>query len=126
MQVQAWLLALFALGAALTAVVGLAYSLWVAFPQLAGPAPATQPQVDPDALRRLAIGMAAAGWILSALNTVALVGLARGRAWGRWIATAACVGWLLTCIGIPVSILVLVNLWRRQPGMPKPGLRLER
>jgi hypothetical protein len=58
---------------------------------------------------------------LSVLNTTAIVGLARGRAWGRWVATAACVGWLLTCIGMPVSILVLINLWRPQPGVAPTG-----
>jgi hypothetical protein len=118
-QVPAWLLALFAVGAALSAVVGLGYTLLVAFPQLGGPPPATPAPVDAQAVQRLATGLAVGGWVLFLLNTVAIVGLARGRAWGRWVATAACVGWLLTCVAAPVSIVVLVNLWRPKRGVAK-------
>lgn len=50
--------------------------------------------------------------LLWALQIGALLGLARSRPWGRVMATLACAGWFLTCVGIPFSILVLRELWR--------------
>lgn len=111
-QVPAWLLALFAVGAAITAVVGFGYTLLAIDPQLGGPMPAS---VDLATAMRLIVGLAAGAWLLFVLNTVAIVGLARGRAWGRWVATAACAAWMLTCVGSPLGVLVLINLWRSRP-----------
>lgn len=53
--------------------------------------------------------------VLLIAQLIAIIGLARNRGWGRMAATIACAGWVLTCIGIPLSIVVLRELWRIRP-----------
>ena len=53
--------------------------------------------------------------LLLVVQAIAIVGLARNQAWGRMAATVACAGWVLTCVGIPLSVVVLRELWRIQP-----------
>jgi hypothetical protein len=106
----AWLLALFGLGAALTALVALLYGAVLASPELAAGS-----GLDPAQVREGATILAAAGAGMCAVQIAALAGLLLGKRWGRPAATVACVAWALTCVGLPLSLLVLSALWRRRP-----------
>jgi hypothetical protein len=104
-----WVIVLFALGVVVAALIAIVYTAIALMPGLTAPA-----GVDPDRLRLSAVVLAIVGSLLSALQLVALVGLALGRDWGRVLATIACVAWALTCIGLPVSLLVISSLWARR------------
>jgi hypothetical protein len=103
-----WVIVLFGLGAAAGALVALVYSIIALTPDL----PAAG--MDPERLRLSAIALAVLGALVFVLQVAALVGLAQGRDWGRVVATVACVGWALTCIGLPVSLAVISSLWGRR------------
>ena len=105
------MVALFWAGAGLTLLVAIVYASILAAP---GTAPA--PGLDPAQVRGGALVAAALAAGLFAIQVIAAVGLTAGRAWARTPATLACVGWALTCVGLPVSILVLARLWRPAPG----------
>ena len=49
------------------------------------------------------------------LSLAANLAQAQPTAWGRIVATVACIAWSATCIGLPVAVLVLNSLWRRKP-----------
>jgi hypothetical protein len=103
-----WVIVLFGLGAAAGALVALVYSIIALTPDL----PAAG--MDPERLRLSAVALAVLGAAVFVLQVVALIGLAQGREWGRVVATVACVGWALTCIGLPVSLIVINSLWGRR------------
>jgi len=101
-----WVLALFSVGAFL-----MLYSAASTFASLyLDPALAADPSKVTAAY--LVIGFST---LLLVVQLVAIVGLARSREWGRVVATVACAGWVLTCVGIPLSIVVLRELWRIRP-----------
>ncbi|HLQ62474.1 MAG TPA: zinc ribbon domain-containing protein [Candidatus Acidoferrales bacterium] len=113
----AWVLLALGVGGGLSAAVAALYT-----GTLLGPDLPLSGQVDPARLRLSAILVAAAGWTLLAIQVVAVGGLLRGRAWGRIAATVVGVGWALTCVGLPLAVLMLVSLWRS----PLPANRLVR
>jgi len=55
---------------------------------------------------------ALAAFLLQATGCLLLV---RGSLWGRVILSLVCVLWSVTLVGLPVSLFVLVNIWRRAP-----------
>lgn len=101
-----WILALFSVGAFLmlysTASTGASLYL--------------EPSIGADPSKVTAAYLIIAfSAVLSVVQVVAIAGLALKREWGRMAATLACAGWVLTCIGIPLSIVVLRELWRIRP-----------
>ena len=101
-----WILALFSVGAFLmlysTASTGASLYL--------------EPSIGADPSKVTAAYLIIAfSAVLSVVQVVAIAGLAMKREWGRMAATLACAGWVLTCIGIPLSIVVLRELWRIRP-----------
>ena len=105
-----WLLVLFWVGAVLTLLVAALYTAIAVTPGAA-----SAPGLDPAQVGQTALVAAAAAAALFGLQVVAAIGLTAGREWGRVVATLACVGWALTCIGLPVAALVLARLWRSGP-----------
>ena len=60
-------------------------------------------------------------------HVLAAVGLTVGWSWARLLATLVCVVWCLTCVGLPIGLLVLNAIWRGRPrpaaaAAPPPGL----
>jgi ABC-type glycerol-3-phosphate transport system permease component len=60
-------------------------------------------------------------------HVLAAVGLTVGWSWARLLATLVCVVWCLTCVGLPLGLLVLNAIWRGRPRpaavtAPPPGL----
>jgi ABC-type glycerol-3-phosphate transport system permease component len=51
-------------------------------------------------------------------HVLAAVGLTVGWSWARLLATLVCVVWCLTCVGLPLGLLVLNAIWR---GRPRPA-----
>jgi hypothetical protein len=102
-------------------VVAVVYT-WVAIaPNLAG-----QPG-DVGQLRLAATIVALCAASLFAGHVLATVGLTVGWTWARLLATLVCVVWCLTCIGLPLGLLVLNAIWRPRPRpaamtAPPPGL----
>lgn len=103
------MLVVFGVGIVITAAVAVLYAGVAMDPTL------TSSRLDATTVRTGSILLAAALGILCVLQSAAIAGLVRGRAWGRIVATVACVMWSATCIGLPVAILVLNSLWRRKP-----------
>jgi len=114
--VAGWVLIVFAVGVVVTALVAVLYSAIALFPT------ATSTSLDPATVRTGSEVLAAALGILCLLQSIAIAGLVRGREWGRLAATAACVVWSVTCLGLPVAILVLSSIWRGKPvtSAPRP------
>jgi hypothetical protein len=107
-------------GAGLSLLVAALYAGLAAQPGLAG---ATPTGADLARLRLTAAGVALAAAAFCGLQVVAVVGLARGRGWGRTAGTLACVVWALSCIGLPLALLGLSALWRApaaEPRLPTP------
>jgi hypothetical protein len=102
-----WILATFAAGTGVTAVAAATYGAWTADPSLQPPSAALSGGSTG------VLALAAAAMVL--LQSGAIAGLVRGRDWGKILATLACLGWALTCIGLPVSFAVLLSLWRPAP-----------
>jgi hypothetical protein len=107
--VEAWVLVVFGLGVALSAIVSVLYAVVAIDP--AG-APTT---FDPAVVRTGSVVLTVSLAILCGLQIAAIVGLVRGGEWGRVLATIACVAWSITCVGLPVAVLVLNSIWRRKP-----------
>jgi MFS family permease len=107
--VAVWVIVVFGVGVVLTALVATTYSAIALFPSAAGSS------LDPATLRTGSTILGVGVGILCVLQSVAIVGLVRGREWGRVVATAACVLWSITCLGLPVAILILNSLWRGSP-----------
>jgi hypothetical protein len=115
-----WLLAMLAGGAGLSLLVAVFYAGLAAQPGLAGISPAASDRVR---LRLTSAALALVAAAFFGLQVVAVVGLARGRPWGRTAGTLACGVWALTCIGLPIALLGLSALWRApaaEPRLPKP------
>ena len=97
---------MFGAGVVLSALVAVIYSTIALFPSASGST------LDPATVRSASAVVGAALGILCVLQSVAIAGLVRGREWGRVAATAACVMWSLTCVGLPVAIIILNAIWR--------------
>lgn len=110
-----WLIAVFWAGAALSLLITAAYAAIAVSPALAGLAG------DPGRVRASALVIAVWSAALFGAQSVAATGLLRRREWAMVPATLACVGWALTCIGLPVAVFVLAALWSRKPGGPVRG-----
>lgn len=111
------MLAVFGLGIAVSAAVGVLYAAFAVDPVR------TTSNLDPATLRTGSAILAAAMGVLCILEAAAIAGLVRGRNWGRIAATIVCVAWSITCVGIPISILVLNSIWRNRgapPGIAAP------
>ncbi|TAN32881.1 zinc ribbon domain-containing protein [bacterium] len=108
-DVEAWVLAVFGLGIALSATIAVLYGAIAVDPAGASAG------LDPALIRTASVGLAATLGALCLLQAVATAGLVRGREWGRVTATIVCVAWSVTCVGLPVAILVLRSIWRRRP-----------
>ena len=107
----AWLPVVFWVGTVLALVVAVVYTSLAVSPSIA------QTQgLDPTQVRTSALVFAVLAAALFAVQVVAAVGLTRGRAWARTPATIACIGWALTCVGLPVAAVVLMALWRGGTG----------
>jgi hypothetical protein len=113
--VAAWVLVVFGLGVAVSALGSIVYAV-VAI----DPSSAAGTNIDHGLLRAAAVSLAVALAALCGLQVAAVAGLIGDREWGRVTATVACVAWALTCVGLPVSILVLNSIGRRRP----PATRL--
>lgn len=105
---DAWILVLFGCGIVLTVGVAILYAA-IAVSPTSVPA-----GMDPASVRPTSIALAVAAAAVCLLQAGALAGMVTGRDWGRTLATVTCVAYALTCLGIPVSILVLNSIWRRR------------
>lgn len=105
-----WLLVLLYAGAVLPLFFGLDFVLAAFEPHLANRAGSgyTDAQV-----RSSATMFAVALLVLFAAQLVAALGLTFNQPWGRVVATFVCIAWMLTLVGIPVSVLALSTIWRR-------------
>ena len=116
----AWLPFLFGLGS----LVGLlfAFGYWTL---VRSPALLAARGIDPSQGGPIAVFFALWATLLVLLQAAAVLGLAAGRGWGRLAATGACALWSLTCVGVPLCLLVIYLLWRRPapagPGGPPTG-----
>jgi hypothetical protein len=99
----------FGLGVAVSAVVSGLYAVIAIDPAGASTT------MDPGVVRTGSVALALIMGILCALQCAAIVGLVRGGDWGRVVATIVCVAWSITCVGLPVAVLVLNSIWRRKP-----------
>jgi hypothetical protein len=115
-EVDAWVFVVFGLGVALAAIVSVLYAVVAIDPAGASTT------MDPAVIRTGSVVLAASTGILCGLQIAAIVGLVRGGEWGRVLATIACVAWSITCVGLPVAVLVLNSIWRRRtPPATAPG-----
>lgn len=108
--VPVWLLVLFYAGAVVPLFLGLDFVLAAVEPHLANRAGSgyTDAQVQSSATM-----FAVALLVLFAAQLVGAFGLTFNQGWGRVVATFVCLAWMLTLLGIPVSILALSTIWRR-------------
>ena len=109
-SVATWVLVLLYAGAAIPLFLGLIYTLAAADPHLAN-----QPGSGyTDAtVQSSATTFAVTLLVVFAAQLIAALGLTFNQAWGRVVATFVCLAWMVTLIGIPVSILALSAIWRR-------------
>jgi hypothetical protein len=115
-EVEAWVFVVFGLGVALSAIVSVLYAVFAI--ALAG----ASTTMNPATARTGSVVLAVSLGILCGLQIAAIVGLVRGGEWGRVLATIACVAWSITCVGLPVAVLVLNSIWRRRtPPATAPG-----
>jgi hypothetical protein len=120
--VAIWVILVFAAGAALASLIAAAYSALFAFPELAATGTSSPPpQMAPSQLRLTMAVISVVAWIMVGLQVAAIVGMVRGRFWGRVLATIACFGWMLTCIGVPFAFLMAFNVWRQPAVATKLG-----
>lgn len=105
-----WVLVLFYAGSALPLLLGLIYTLAAADPHLANPPGSGYSDAT---VKSSATTFAVALLVLFVAQLVAAVGLTLQQAWGRIVATFVCLAWMLTVIGIPVSVFALAAIWRR-------------
>lgn len=108
-RVDGWVVVVLGIGVVVSAAVAIIYSAVAVYPG------ATSSNLNPATLRTGSLVLAGALGILCLLQSAAIAGLVRGREWGRLAATAACVMWSVTCIGLPVALLILTSLWRERP-----------
>lgn len=109
-MVPLWLLILLYAGAAVPLFFGLDFVLAAVEPHLAnGPGSGYS-----DAqIRSTSTVFAAVLLAQFAAQLVAALGLTLHQAWGKLVATFVCLVWMLTLLGIPVSIVALSAIWRR-------------
>jgi hypothetical protein len=110
-----WAIVVLALGTMVTGLVAAGYSVILADPELATAGGAGK--LDSGQVRLTSALLAGGGAVMSALQLGAIIGLARGRDWARVLGSLAAAGWALTCVGLPVAVLLLHLVWRR----PRPG-----
>lgn len=108
--VPVWLLVLFYAGAAVPLFLGLDFVLAAAEPHLANPPGSGYTDAE---VRSSATMFAVTLLVVFAAQLVAAFGLTFNQAWGKVVATFVCIAWMLTLLGIPVSILALSTIWRR-------------
>ena len=116
-DVDVWVLAVFGLGIAVSATIAVLYAAIAYDPIRASSG------LDPATLRAGSAILSATMGVLCIVQAVAVSGLVRGRDWGRVVATIACVMWSITCVGIPIAVLVLNSIWRKRldtPGVAAP------
>lgn len=102
--VHAWVIGLLVIALVVEVVWTLLMALVYAFP---GTGP------DASELQADAVGFGAPVALLALVNIVAVIGLLRGRGWGRALAVVAAIGLILTVVGIPIAIPILIGLWRK-------------
>lgn len=111
---------LFAIGAVFTGVTASGSWLSVLGPHQQGLFSLASPE---SLLGNLCQAIAATGLFLA--NLAGVVGLARGREWGRQLLTYACGFWASTLVFLPVAVGVMFVLWH--PYLPaRPGQLVER
>ncbi len=108
--VPTWVLVLLYLGAAVLLLLGLVYTVAAADPHLAN-----QPGsgYSDAAVHSSATTFAVALLVVFAAQLISALGLTFNQPWGRVVATFVCLAWMVTLIGIPVSVLALTAIWRR-------------
>jgi hypothetical protein len=118
LQPSVWLVLLFWVGCLLPLVLILAYLVsWIApDPSLARTAGLTTDQFQLGSAVFTTFFV-----LLLLLQVVAASGLTSARKWGKVLATVVCALWMLTCVGIPVSIAALVAIWGRWAPLPAPS-----
>lgn len=109
------------IGGAVSFLVAALYTLAALYPNLS-----SQPG-DLARLRLAATVVALCAASLFVGHVLATIGLTVGWSWARLLATLVCVVWCLTCIGLPLGLLVLNAIWRGRPRSapataPPPGL----
>lgn len=110
-----WLILLFWVGCLVPLVLVLVYLVtWIApDPELAKAAGST-----PDQLQVTAAAVTLFFAVVLLLQGAGAWALTSGRSWGRVLGSVVCALWMLTCIGIPVSVLGLIGIWRPWPAAP--------
>ncbi|MGH7910747.1 MAG: hypothetical protein ACREOV_03415, partial [Candidatus Dormibacteraceae bacterium] len=98
----------FWVGALVPLFFGLVYTIAALVPGLA-----EEPGISAAELQETAAFLAAALFMLVVVQVVGGIGLLLGRMWGRIVATVVCAVWMVTVIGIPLSVLALATMWRR-------------
>lgn len=108
--VPTWVLVLLYAGAAVPLFLGLVYTVAAADPRLAN-----QPGsgYSDASVQTSATTFAVTLLVVFAAQLVAALGLTFNQPWGRVVATFVCLAWMVTLIGIPVSVLALSAIWRR-------------
>lgn len=83
------------------------------------------PNLSPEGVdagqQRLALWVVTLGaGCLFVAQLVASIGLTASRSWARPLATLVSVAWMLTCVGLLVSIPVLNAIWRDRRRIEPP------
>jgi hypothetical protein len=109
-SVPTWVLVLLYVGAAVPFLLGVVYTVAAADPHLAN-----QPGsgYSDAAVQSSATTFAVALLVVFAAQLIAALGLTFNQPWGRVLATFVCLAWMVTLIGIPVSVIALTAIWRR-------------
>lgn len=111
-----WLLLVFWIGSVVPLLVAIIYAVIAVDPTADGGASG----LSTGDVQRSAVFLAVCATILLVLQLAAAASLTAGQPWGRTVASVVCALWMLTCVGIPVSILALSALWRRAAEPPRP------
>lgn len=108
--VPIWVLILLYAGASLPLFLGLVYTVAAADPHLANRAGSGYSDAS---VQSSATTFAVTLLVVFAAQLAAAVGLTFNQPWGRVLATFVCLAWMVTLIGIPVSVLALSAIWQR-------------
>lgn len=109
-SIPVWLLVLFWAGAVIPFLLGLIYVVAAANPHLANP---PRSGYSDATVQSSATTFAVVLLVVCAAQVVGALGLTLNQLWGRLVATFVCVVWMLTLIGLPVSVIALSAIWRR-------------
>jgi hypothetical protein len=116
-QPSIWLVLLFWAGCLLPLVLVLAYMVsWIA----PDPALAGSWGITPDQFQMTSAALTIFFFLVLLLQVTAAWGLTASRSWGRVMGTVVCALWMLTCVGIPISVAALVAIWGRWAPLPAP------